>query len=113
MITVYHNNRCSKSRNAIQFLEDKDIAFEVIKYLENPLGEDQISALLDKLNITPETLIRKNEAIWKEQFKGKVLSDTELISAMAAHPKLIERPIIVNGEKAVIGRPTENIETIL
>jgi arsenate reductase len=113
MIKIYHNNRCSKSRQGLQLLEDSGKEFEVIKYLENPPNLTELKGIIALLNIKPIELVRKNEAIWKENYKGKELSDLEIISAMIKHPKLIERPIVINGNNAVIGRPIENITTII
>ena len=113
MITIYHNPRCSKSRAGVEYLESKGKEFEIIKYLDQNLSEDELKDLIKKLGIEPIELVRKNEAIWKENYKDKDLSDDEIIKAMAENPKLIERPIIVNGDKAVVARPTEKIEEIL
>lgn len=113
MIQVLHNNRCSKSREAVQFLEEKDVDFQVIYYLENPLNELEINDLLKKLNLSVMEIIRTNENIWKENFKDKNLSEAELIKILAENPKLIQRPIIIKNDKAVIGRPLENLEKLL
>jgi len=110
---IYHNPRCSKSRQGLAMLQEADVDLEIIEYLKNPLTKSELEALLKKLNIPPIELVRKNEAIWKEQFKNKTLSDSDLIEAMVAFPKLIERPIIENGEKAVIGRPLEKISAVI
>ena len=110
---IYHNPRCSKSRQGLQILEESKIKFEVIKYLETPVSEEEITDIIQLLWIAPIDLVRKGEAIWKENFKGKELSNSEIISAMATNPKLIERPIVINNGKAVIGRPPEIIKTIL
>ncbi|AWH75428.1 arsenate reductase (glutaredoxin) [Dokdonia sp. Dokd-P16] len=113
MIKIYHNPRCSKSRQGLALLEESGKEFEVIKYLDNPLYETALTSLIDMLDIAPKELVRKGESIWKKNYKGKELSDTEVIAAMSQHPKLIERPIVVLGKKAVIGRPLENIEKLL
>ncbi|WKD86833.1 putative protein YfgD [Polaribacter huanghezhanensis] len=113
MIKIYHNNRCSKSRCGLEIVENSGKEFEVIKYLENTPSEKELKEIIVLLNIAPIDLIRKNETIWKENYKGKKLSNKEVINAMLQHPKLIERPIVVNGNKAVIGRPPEIIKTIL
>lgn len=110
---IYHNPRCSKSRQGLALLQDAKVDFEVIEYLKEPLNFDEIKSLVEKLKISPIDLIRKNEAAWKENYKGKELTDKELIEAMVAYPKLIERPIVVSNDKAVIGRPPENIQTLL
>ena len=113
MIKIYHNNRCRKSREGKEILENSNFEFEVINYLENPPTKKEIEELLKLLNITPIQLIRKGETIWKEKFKGKTLTDTQIIEAMASYPKLIERPIVVNGNKAAIGRPPTLIKNII
>ncbi len=113
MIKIYHNNRCSKSRQGLQILEESGKDFEIVKYLENIPSQEELSEIIELLGIKPIELVRKNEAIWKENYKGKELIDTEVIAAMVKNPKLIERPIIINGDKAVIGRPPEKIITIV
>jgi|SRR5690606_31734517 len=113
MIHIIHNPKCSKSRDGLKFLQDHSIDYQIIAYLDNPLSKDEIKELLKKLDIAPIDLVRKNEEIWKENFKKRTLTDEQIIEAMAKYPKLIERPIFINGNKAVIGRPTENIEKIL
>ena len=110
--TVYHNNRCSKSRCALQYLDDQKSDYEVVEYLKNPLSADQVKELLVQLGIPAAELIRKGEPDFKEHFKGKELSEKQWIDAMVKYPKLIERPIIVKNGKAVIGRPTERIEEL-
>lgn len=113
MIKIYHNPRCTKSRQGVAFLEEKGLDFEIIKYLEDSFTVETLSITINELGIKPIDLIRKNEAIWKSNFKGKGLSDAEIIQAMVDFPKLIERPIIVNNGKAVVARPTEKIEEVL
>ncbi|RIJ41494.1 arsenate reductase (glutaredoxin) [Pontibacter oryzae] len=109
MIQIYHNNRCSKSRQALQLLQDKNQEIVVIDYLKNPPTADELGHLLHKLSMRPEELLRKGEAVYKEQYKGKSLSAEEWIQAMVLHPVLIERPIVVKGDKAVVGRPPEKV----
>lgn len=113
MIKIYHNNRCSKSRCGLDILENSGKDFEVVKYLEDTPNTEELKHIISLLGITPLELIRKGEVIWKENFKGKTLTDDELISIMVDNPKLIERPIIINGDKAVIGRPPEIVLSIL
>lgn len=113
MIKIYHNNRCSKSRSGLDILENSGKPYEVVKYLENVPTFEELKHIIDLLNIEPMALVRKNEAIWKSDYKGKTLSDDEIIRAMIAHPKLIERPIVINGKKAVVGRPSEAILDII
>ncbi|MEO8516937.1 MAG: arsenate reductase (glutaredoxin) [Flavobacterium sp.] len=113
MITIYHNSRCSKSREGVCFLEETKQPFQVINYIENAPTKSELKELLKKLNITPLELVRKKESVWIENYKGKDLTDDAIIQVMIDHPKLIERPIIVNGDKAVIARPTDRINEIL
>lgn len=113
MIKIYHNPRCSKSRQGLQILEESKIVFEIIKYIETPPTIVELTEIIKLLNISPIQLVRKGEAIWKENFKGKTLSDEQIIEAMVQNPKLIERPIVIRGNKAVIGRPPSIIKTLL
>ncbi|MGZ0017097.1 arsenate reductase (glutaredoxin) [Yeosuana sp. AK3] len=113
MITIYHNNRCSKSRMGLKLLEASGKEFKVIDYLENIPTFETLKEIIDLLGISPIELIRKNESVWKETYKNKALTDTELIQIMVENPKLIERPIVINGPRAVVGRPTEKIQEIL
>lgn len=112
-IKIFHNNQCSKSRCAIQLLKEKSIDFEVVEYLKTPLNKKELTELIQLLGIHPEELVRKNEAIYKEHFTGKKLKKSEWITALVKYPKLIERPIVLNNGKAVIGRPVERILEIL
>ncbi|MBD1261752.1 arsenate reductase (glutaredoxin) [Maribacter polysiphoniae] len=113
MIKIYHNPRCSKSRLGLSALEASGEPFKIVKYLEDIPTKKELKELLGYLNLPAGELVRKNEAIWKEQYRGKDLTEDEIITAMVQHPKLIERPIVVKGDKAVIGRPTENILELL
>ena len=107
--TIYHNPRCSKSRTTLALLEEKGIQPEVVLYLETEPGEGEIRQLLGKLGITAAQLVRRGEDAYKSAGLGKDSSEAELIAAMAQHPKLIERPIVVSGDRAVLGRPPENV----
>ena len=113
MITIYHNPRCRKSREGLAIVEASGQEFEIVKYLDDPLTANALEGIISKLGIAPMDLVRKNEAIWKSDYKGKTLSDAQIIDAMVQHPKLIERPIVINNTKAVVGRPPETINTIL
>ncbi len=113
MITIYHNNRCSKSREGVTFLKNLNVPFEIVNYLEQVPTYSELESLIKKLNITPIELVRKKEKVWIENFKGKNISDKEIIEAMVQNPKLIERPIVTNRHKAIIARPTELINTVL
>lgn len=112
-VLVYHNARCSKSRCALDFLNEKGIEFDVVEYLKELLTKTELTEIIQKLGIRPEELIRKGEEEYKTLYKGKNLSDSEWIDAMLAHPKLIERPIVLKNTKAVVARPTERILEVL
>ena len=113
MIKIYHNPRCRKSREGLQILQESGKDFEIIEYLKESLSFNEVKAIIDLLDIPPIKLLRKNEAVWKEHFKGKTLNNKDIISSMVKFPKLMERPIVVNKEKAVIGRPPESIKQVL
>lgn len=113
MIKIYHNNRCSKSRCALSVLEESGAEFEVVNYLEATPRADELLAIIKKLGIKAHELVRKTEAVYVEKYKGKELSEQEWLMAMIEHPILIERPILVRGDRAVIARPTEKIYDIL
>ncbi|MDG1693537.1 MAG: arsenate reductase (glutaredoxin) [Porticoccaceae bacterium] len=113
MITIYHNPRCSKSRQTLELLKTQGIEPTVALYLDSPLSAKTLSVLLQKLGIQASQLIRKNEAYYKENLKGLELTENQLIEAMVQHPKLIERPIVVAGDKAALGRPPEAVLEII
>ena len=113
MITIYHNARCKKSREGLELLKDSGEDFEIREYLKEPVSTEELKSLLDKLGMAPIELVRKEEKIWKEEFKGKDLSDKELIRIMVENPKLIQRPIIVKNNEAVVGRPASRISDLL
>jgi arsenate reductase len=113
MITIYHNPRCQKSREGLQLLESTGEEIQVIKYLEEVPTVSELTEIIKTLGIAPIELVRTKEEIWKEHYKNKKLSDPEIIRAMVDNPRLIERPIVIKDNKAVIGRPLENIKAIL
>ncbi len=113
MIKIYHNPRCGKSREGLHILENSGKEFEIIKYLEEIPSKEELESILQKLGIEPIALVRQKEKVWIENFKGKNLSADEILEAMISNPILIERPIVINGNKAIIGRPPQDIETIL
>ena len=113
MVRIYHNPRCRKSREALQRLEESGCEFEVVKYLENIPSTSELDDILKQLNMEPLDLIRKKEAIFRENFKGKDLSRKEWIEVMIQNPRLIERPIIIHRNKAVVARPAEKMDEIL
>lgn len=113
MIQIFHNSRCGKSRSCLAFIEESGKEFEVIKYLENTPTLEELTNIIEKLKITPIELVRTKEKIWIENYKNKTLSDKEIIQAMISNPILIERPIVINGDKAVIARPFDKAKSIL
>lgn len=113
MITIYHNPRCTKSREGLCEIESLNQPFEIRKYFDEPFSESELKEVIQKLKIKPIDLIRTKESIWTEKYKGKELNDEEIIKAMLENPKLIERPIVINGNRAVIARPKEKINEIL
>ncbi len=113
-LTIYHNPRCSKSRQTLALIEETGITPEVKLYLEQAPSADELTALIGKLGINPRDLLRKGEQDFKDQnLKNPELSDADIIEAMTQYPKLIERPIVVSGAKAVLGRPPENVKALL
>lgn len=112
-IKIYHNPRCSKSREGLQWVENSGEEFEVVEYLKNSLSKEELKEIVRKLGIQPLDLVRKKENVWLENFKDKNLSDEEIIEAILEFPVLLERPIVINGEKAIIGRPPVLIKDIL
>ncbi len=113
-ITIYHNPRCSKSRQTLALLEEGGASPELVLYLDTPPSEVEIRGLLAKLGLSPRELMRKGEEVYKEKgLADDSLSEEQLIAAMSAHPILIERPIVVSGDRAVLGRPPENVLDLL
>lgn len=113
MIQIYHNSRCTKSRECLAFIEETGQEYEVIKYLENIPSFEELKTIIEKLDIKPIELVRQKEKIWIENFKNKTMSDDEVIQAMILNPILIKRPIVINGNKAVIARPIEKVTAII
>ena len=111
--TIYHNPRCTKSRQTLQLLQEQGIEPRVVEYLKDVPTERELEMLLMKLGMQAEDLVRKGEAVFKEKFKGLKLNEHEWVKVMTEHPKLIERPIVVRDHKAVLGRPPENVKDLL
>ena len=113
-LILYHNPRCSKSRSALQLLEERGMTPSIVRYLETPPNTEQLQALLGKLGLSPRQLLRSGEEEYQAlHLANPELTDAQLIEAMVAHPKLIERPILVVGDKAVVGRPPEKVLELL
>jgi arsenate reductase len=106
---IYHNPRCSKSRETLQLIKDAGVEVEIVEYLKAiPTAED-LKTILMKLNLKPTDILRKGEPVYKEKFKNSNFNDDEWIKVMIEYPKLIERPIVVKGNKAILGRPPQNV----
>lgn len=112
-VKIYHNPRCSKSRQTLELIRQQGIAPEIVEYLKNPPSEAELDRLLQMLGMEPQQLMRWGEAEFKEHIKGRELSRSEAITLMVAYPKVIERPIVVNGDRAAVGRPPESVLEIL
>jgi arsenate reductase len=113
MIQIFHNPRCGKSRNCLALLEESGQEYEIVKYLDQPPTISELVSLLKKLNKKPLELVRQKEKIWIENFKNKSMSDDEIIRAMASNPILIERPILLKGDKAIIGRELDKVAALI
>lgn len=110
---IYHNPRCRKSRETLAIIEEAGVQPKIVEYLKDVPSKEELKAVLSKLGMKAKDLLRKGEADYKENFKGKELSEEEWIEAMITYPKLIERPIVIKGNKAVLGRPPENVKALL
>tara|TARA_R110002126_G_scaffold59252_3_gene155551 strand:- start:766 stop:1107 length:342 start_codon:yes stop_codon:yes gene_type:complete len=113
MIQIYHNPRCGKSRNALALVEETKQEYEVIKYLEQPPTYDDLVLLLKKLDLKPLEVVRQKEKIWIDNYKNKSMPDETIINAMVLNPILIERPILIKGDKAIVGRELDKITHFL
>lgn len=113
MIQIFHNPQCSKSRKCLDFLESSETEYEVVKYLSETPDFEEMKTLIEKLGVLPIDLVRKKEKIWKEHFKDKVLTNDQVIQALVDYPALIERPILIKGNKAIIGRDLEIVSPFI
>jgi arsenate reductase len=112
-VTIYHNPRCSKSRATLALLQEHGVEPRIVEYLKTPPNRDELKAIVAALGIEPEQLVRKGEDVYKAKFAAKQLTASQWIDALAQHPILIERPIVVRGTRAAIGRPPENVLSLL
>lgn len=112
-VVIYHNARCSKSRSACELIAARGLDARIIDYLAHPPGKEELRSLLNKLGMRPAELVRRGEEVFRKGYAGKTLGDEEWLDALVAHPILIERPIVVRGDRAVIGRPTEKVQALL
>ena len=112
-LTVYHNPRCRKSREVIQYLEDKGLSFDIVKYLEQSFNKNTLVELLNKIEKKPSEILRKNEVLWKKEYASKGLSEDQILQLLVEQPILIERPIVTTTDKGVLARPIENLMEFL
>ena len=112
-LRIYHNARCSKSRGACSLIEEAGIQAEIVNYLETPPTRAELVDLLGKLRMKPSELLRRGEAVFLEHYAGRELSEEEALDALLAHPILMERPIVVRGDRAVVARPPERVKELL
>lgn len=112
-VVIYHNARCSKSRSACELVAGQGVDATIVEYLKTPPSKEELRALLQKLGMKPGEIVRRGEEVFKENYAGKTLDDEQWLEALVAHPILIERPIVVRGDKAVIGRPPERVIELL
>jgi arsenate reductase len=112
-ITIYHNPRCSKSRQTLALLESRGLSPRIVEYLATPLSTAELTAIIAKLGIRAEQLVRKGEEIYKRTYAGRSMTDAEWVEAMVENPILIERPIVVADSRAVFGRPPERVLELL
>ncbi|MCC5922404.1 MAG: arsenate reductase (glutaredoxin) [Crocinitomicaceae bacterium] len=110
---IYHNPRCAKSRETLNILKERGFNPEEVLYMKEPLGVPEMEDILNKLGVAPSALLRKKEKLFKEMFQDKELSEQEWLLVLLEHPNLMERPIVINKDKAVIGRPPENVLSIV
>ena len=112
-VSLFHNPRCGKSRSALVLLKEKGVQPNIIEYLKTPPTKEELRAILKKLGMRPEQIVRKGEDVYKQKFSGKMLTDEQWLEALVKNPILIERPIVVKGDRAVIGRPSEKVLELL
>jgi len=113
LLSIYHNPRCGKSRQTLKIIKESGSEVEIIEYLKDTPSESELKSVLHKLGVSPREIIRKGEPIFKENYKGKSFNDEEWIKILVKNPILIERPIVVKGDQAILGRPPENVTKLL
>jgi arsenate reductase (glutaredoxin) len=113
MLKIYHNPRCAKSREGLKYLTDRNLKFEMVQYLENPLHEEDLKRILMKLNLKPAQVIRTQEELYRKELKGRTFTDEEWISIILENPRLLQRPIVEGKYRAVVAIPAKMIEGLV
>ena len=113
MIKIYHNNRCRKSREALQYLENKEIDIQIIEYMKNPLTAKEWKDLFLQIGKSPREMIRTQETLWKNDYKRQEIDDAKLLDIFSKHPKLIKRPIVLKGQNGVLVQPLEALKAFM
>ena len=108
-LTIYHNPRCRKSREAIRFLEEKGVSFNIVKYLDQPFDVNSLGEVLKKIDMKPSEIVRRKEILWKKEYDCNNLSEDQILELLVEQPRLIERPIVTVGNKGVLARPIESL----
>ena len=108
-LTIYHNPRCRKSREAIRFLEEKGVSFNIVKYFDQPFDVNSLGEVLKKIDMKPSEILRRKEILWKKEYDCKNLSEDQILELLVEQPRLIERPIVTVGNKGVLARPIESL----
>jgi arsenate reductase len=113
MLTIYHNPRCRKSREALQYLQTQELSIEIVRYLDTPFQKDELKKVLNKIGIRPSEVVRKNEAQWKALENRNELNEEEIFEVLIQYPKLIERPLVTDSQSGVLARPLEKLKLFL
>jgi arsenate reductase (glutaredoxin) len=113
MTTIYHNPRCRKSRAGLQYLQEKTSDIHIREYLNDPLSKEELSRIIKKMKIHPKEMVRTQEDVYKNEFKGKEYSESEWIDIMIRHPKLLQRPIVETNDQAILAQPPEKIDQLI
>ena len=113
MLKIFHNPRCKKSRNALSLISSSGETIQVVNYLKDIPTKAELLQVMERLGMAPEALVRKNESLWKEKYKGRTFSDDEIIDLLLEHPKLIERPILIKGNRSIIGRSEDKVREFM
>ena len=110
---IYHNTKCSKSRETLKYINEKGVSVDIVEYLKHPPTKQELQSILEKLKMAPIDIVRVGELLWKEHYASRQLSPEEVLDAIVKNPILLERPIVIDGDRAIIGRPPENVLALL